>query len=91
VDASPAGSTVTLQIIPAEDNGSLEIRIEDAGPGLGDRDPDELFEPFVTTKSRGTGLGLAISRQIIERLGGSLRLSTIAEGGARCTIQLPLR
>jgi len=91
VDASPAGSTVTLHIIPAEDNGSLEIRIEDAGPGLGDRDPDELFEPFVTTKSRGTGLGLAISRQIIERLGGSLRLSTIAEGGARCTIQLPLR
>ncbi len=90
-DASPAGSTVTLQIIPSEDNGSIEIRVEDAGPGLGDRDPDELFQPFVTTKSRGTGLGLAVSRQIVERLGGSLRLSNIAEGGARCTIRLPLR
>jgi len=91
VDAAPAGSTVTLQVLSAEDGGSIEMRIEDAGPGLGDRDPDELFQPFVTTKSRGTGLGLAVSRQIVERLGGRLRLSNIAEGGARCTIQLPLR
>ncbi len=89
VDASPAGGTVSLSVNHEAANKSIVIHVDDSGSGLGDRDPDELFQPFVTTKPRGTGLGLAVSRQIVERLGGSLRLSNITDGGARCTIRLP--
>jgi two-component system C4-dicarboxylate transport sensor histidine kinase DctB len=68
----------------------LIVEIDDSGPGLGDRDPEDLFQPFATTKTKGTGLGLSISRQIAERLGGTLNLANRPEGGARCTLKLPL-
>jgi C4-dicarboxylate-specific signal transduction histidine kinase len=75
----------------ADDHKSLLIRIDDSGAGLGSKTSEELFQPFVTTKARGTGLGLAVSKQIVERLGGSLRLENLPHGGARCTIILPIR
>jgi signal transduction histidine kinase len=90
VDASPAESDVRLELIRGGGDGFIIIQIDDYGQGLGGRDPGELFQPFVTTKSRGTGLGLAVSRQIVESLGGSLILSENPKGGARCSIQLPL-
>jgi signal transduction histidine kinase len=69
----------------------LIAEIEDSGSGLGGRDPEELFQPFATTKAKGTGLGLPISRQIVERLGGTMDLADRPDGGARCTITLPLQ
>jgi signal transduction histidine kinase len=69
----------------------LIAEIDDSGPGLGSRNPEELFQPFATTKAKGTGLGLPISRQIVERLGGTLDLSSRPEGGARCTLRLPFQ
>jgi C4-dicarboxylate-specific signal transduction histidine kinase len=74
-----------------EEGKQVMIDVEDNGTGLGDRDPEDLFQPFMTTKMKGTGLGLAVSRQIVERLGGSITLSNRREGGARCAIKLPSR
>jgi signal transduction histidine kinase len=90
VEASPPGGVVVMQIIRDERNRSIVIQIDDEGTGLGDRNPEELFQPFITTKARGTGLGLAISRRIMDSLGGSIQLGNDPQGGARCSIQLPL-
>jgi two-component system sensor histidine kinase HydH len=90
IEATPQGETVTLTTMLDESHKSIVIRIDDSGKGLGDRDPDELIQPFFTTKIQGTGLGLAISKQIIESLGGSLNLENLSGGGARCSIKLPL-
>lgn len=90
-DASPDGGIVALGIRQDADRRSIILEIDDGGPGLGDRDPEELFRPFVTTKARGTGLGLAVSRRIMESLGGSLSLENRPQGGARCIIRLPLQ
>ncbi|RMD98188.1 MAG: PAS domain-containing protein, partial [Calditrichaeota bacterium] len=46
--------------VPSSTLREVEIVIEDNGRGLGDKDPEELFKPFVTTKIRGTGLGLPV-------------------------------
>ncbi len=70
--------------------GDLVVEVDDAGPGLGDKNPEEFFEPFVTTKAQGTGLGLPVSRLIVKRLGGSIDLQNLPHGGARCSIRLPL-
>ncbi|MCA1615769.1 MAG: PAS domain-containing sensor histidine kinase [Acidobacteria bacterium] len=70
-------------------NATLEIRIEDEGPGL----PNtlNLFVPFFTTKPGGTGIGLVLSRQIAEAHGGKLTLSNRADGaGCVASLQLPL-
>jgi signal transduction histidine kinase len=91
MDASPADSTIDVHIICDEGNKSVLIQVDDSGSGLHGRDPFDLFQPFVTTKSSGTGLGLAVSRQIVESLGGDLSLGNNPKGGARCSIRLPLR
>ncbi len=80
---------VRVGMRPAEDPEEIEIVIDDDGPGLKGRDPEELFSPFSTTKTRGSGLGLAVSRRIVEQLGGTIDLRDRPEGGARCTIVLP--
>jgi len=90
MDATQPGGAITVRVRRDEKADALLIDVDDSGPGFGDRDPEELFQPFATTKIKGTGLGLPISRRIAERLGGSLQLVGRPEGGARCTLRLPL-
>ncbi len=91
LDVTPPGGTVTFRARANFRESRLRIEIDDTGPGLPLGDPEELFQPFVTTKTRGTGLGLAVTRRIVESLGGRIVLSNLAGGGARCAIELPLR
>lgn len=48
------------------------LDICDNGPGIPDDMIEQLWVPFVTSKTRGSGLGLAICRRNVENLGGSL-------------------
>ena len=67
-----------------------EILVEDTGPGF---QPDligQVFDPYVTSKTRGTGLGLAIVKKIVEEHGGRIEAENRREGGARVRIELPL-
>ncbi len=91
IDASPADGGIKVIARYDEKKQTLSAEIMDSGPGLAGRSPEELFEPFMTTKAKGTGLGLAISRQIAERLGGTLELASRHGGGASCTLKLPKR
>ncbi|HEU4593978.1 MAG TPA: ATP-binding protein [Pyrinomonadaceae bacterium] len=103
LDASPAGSPVTIQTERAEvradprHNGEggrlvpgVRIRIADRGPGMDERTRARIFEPFFTTKKRGTGLGLAIAKQIVEQHGGIIRVESEPGSGTRFMIELPL-
>jgi nitrogen fixation/metabolism regulation signal transduction histidine kinase len=68
---------------------SLEVWIEDEGPGL--QNTANLFVPFFTTKTDGSGVGLALCRQIADGHGGSLTLENRADRrGARAVLRLPL-
>ncbi len=88
IEASPEEGVVNVRLKQGT-AGGVSVLVEDTGPGLEGKDPEELFKPFVTGKVRGSGLGLAVSRRIIERLGGSVSLLDRPEGGASCTITLP--
>jgi C4-dicarboxylate-specific signal transduction histidine kinase len=79
---------VVIQADRAKD-GTICVRVRDAGPGFPDGLADQLFEPFFSTKPEGTGMGLAIARSIIEAHGGTLAAENCAEGGALFTIYLP--
>ncbi|UCF37798.1 MAG: HAMP domain-containing histidine kinase [Acidobacteriota bacterium] len=68
--------------------GEIELSVCDRGPGIGEEDPEELFQPFRTTKMTGSGLGLPVSRQLVERLGGTIQLSNRSGGGACCKVKL---
>lgn len=89
VQATPGGGAVRIAARAIDGARAIELVVDDDGPGLRGRDPEDLFSPFATTKTRGSGLGLAVSRQIVEQLGGSIRIADRPQGGARCTITLP--
>lgn len=68
---------------------SLEVRVEDDGPGLASS--ANLFVPFFTTKPGGSGIGLVLCRQIAEAHGGSLTLENRERGrGGQARLRLPL-
>jgi two-component system, LuxR family, sensor kinase FixL len=72
------------------DSGTVEIIIQDSGPGISEDLRDRIFEPFFTTKSQGTGLGLAITRNIVQDHGGTIRFESSPHRGTAFIIQLPL-
>jgi two-component system sensor histidine kinase HydH len=66
------------------------IEVRDHGAGLAGTTDAQIFEPFVTTKTRGTGLGLSIARRIAEQHRGTLTGETHSEGGAVFRLAFPL-
>jgi two-component system sensor histidine kinase HydH len=84
--ASPQGS-VAVRASAAD--GTVEVHVEDTGPGVDAATQRRLFEPLITTKEKGIGLGLALVKKIAERHGGSVSYSDRPEGGARFTVRLP--
>ena len=88
VSASPL-----VTVSSARRQGVYEVRVEDNGPGIAERDRERIFARFERGPSMGThgvGLGLAISRQIAENFGGSLELDTGRSAGAAFIVRLPL-
>lgn len=67
----------------------LLLSIEDTGKGIDEKDIDNVFNPFFTTKEEGTGLGLAICYGIINRHKGELEVRSTLGKGTCFTIKLP--
>jgi nitrogen fixation/metabolism regulation signal transduction histidine kinase len=68
---------------------TVELTVQDNGPGFPDALLARLYEPYVTHKEKGTGLGLAIVKRIVEEHGGTIRAYNLKEGGACVIIRLP--
>jgi nitrogen fixation/metabolism regulation signal transduction histidine kinase len=80
---------VTTRVVTREGVEIAEIDVEDDGPGFQREQVGQVFDPYVTTKTRGTGLGLAIVRKIVEEHGGYVEADNRAGGGARVRVELP--
>ena len=72
------------------------IIFEDNGPGIPNRNYEDVFKPFFTldpsrNKLKGeSGLGLSITRDIIRSQGGEIKLDKSKLGGLKSIIQLPI-
>src|SRR5207342_2806638 len=83
------GVRVGWQRLAGSSSPTMELWVEDEGPGLSNT--GNLFVPFFTTKPGGSGIGLVLSRQIAEAHGGSLVLENRDDRpGCRASLRLPL-
>ncbi len=73
---------------------SVQITIQDNGPGIPEAIQSRIFEPFFTTKDvgQGSGLGLSLSHHIIvDDHQGSLQCRSIVGVGTTFEIELPVQ
>src|SRR5207244_2991206 len=72
-----AGNLVEVTL--ASTNGTVELVVEDDGPGIPEADRERVFDRFTrldegrTRDAGGAGIGLAMVRAIVERHGGDVR------------------
>jgi signal transduction histidine kinase len=84
--ATPNGGRIQLEL--AQENGTVQVAVEDNGPGIPDEQRERLFRPFVSA-SGGTGLGLAIAKELSNALGGRIELESQVGHGSRFELVLP--
>lgn len=89
-DALTGGGRLSISLAIVADIAVLSV--EDDGTGIDEATLTHIFEPFFTTKPRGAGTGLGLSnvKQLIEEIGGSVKVSSTMSVGTKFTIQLPL-
>ena len=74
---------------------SVEITVQDTGPGIPAGQVERIFEPFVqvgrslTSSREGTGLGLAICRDLARAMGGDVSVESSEGKGSTFTLRLP--
>jgi signal transduction histidine kinase len=102
VKYTPRGGTVLLGA--AEGDGSVEIRVEDNGPGIPSEDVPYIFDRFYrvdkarsrrkstggdASSGSGAGLGLAIVRRLVELNGGQIRVEAAPGRGTVFVVSFP--
>jgi len=97
VEAMPEGGgiVVSTREVTADDSvaqaAGVEVSISDNGPGLPDTVRENLYKPFVTTKSGNhAGLGLSIVNNAVQSLGGEIRCISDSKQGTIFTLFFPL-
>jgi signal transduction histidine kinase len=92
VDAMDGRGAIDIYADPTEDGG-VQVRICDTGPGIPADVLPRLFEPFFTTKAPGvgTGLGLHITHSVVSRHGGRIEVESEPGKGTCFIITLPAK
>ena len=92
IDAAAEAPAPRLVELTVETTGSaLEIIVEDSGPGIDPAAVEDVFRHGFSTKAPGPfgrGLGLALVRQSVQRLGGTMTITSPA--GALFRVTLPV-
>ncbi|MEO0373928.1 MAG: CHASE2 domain-containing protein [Cyanobacteria bacterium P01_A01_bin.17] len=74
----------------------LYFEVEDTGPGIEPEELQQIFEPFIQTRTgkqaqKGTGLGLAISQQFAQLMQGKLAVASAPDKGTTVSLILPVQ
>jgi len=80
-----------LNICIIKNNNLCVITITDTGDGIEEKDLENIFSPFFTTKQKGNGLGLSEAHKIIQAHFGNLEVRSQLHKGTTFTISLPIK
>ena len=91
--------TVQAEVIKDRRGNTAEnvliFTVKDEGVGIPEHEIEEIFNPFYRGDSElragGLGLGLALVKNIIDIMGGEIRVSSSPGAGTKVTVSVPLR
>jgi signal transduction histidine kinase len=91
--------TVEAEVIRNRRSGAAEnvlmITVTDEGVGIPEHEIEEIFNPFYRgdseKRSGGLGLGLALVKNIIDIMGGEIRVNSSPGEGTEVTVSIPMR
>ncbi|WP_182524163.1 DUF4118 domain-containing protein [Nocardioides dongkuii] len=88
---TPEDAAITIDAAPISPD-RVALRIADTGPGVRDREHDELFVPFQrlgdVPGGDGVGLGLAVAHGLLEAIGGTITTEDTPGGGLTFVLEL---
>ncbi len=95
------GGNISLRICqkPAElkEYGKYEFHVKDTGIGMSPEFLEHIFEPFERERTstvsgiQGTGLGMPITKNIVEMMGGTIRVQSKKGEGTEFTVEIPMK
>ena len=97
---TPKGGKVefTLECMAKNIKGcNCKFIVQDNGTGMGKKFADKAFEPYSQeetreiTRTAGTGLGLSIVKNLVDMMGGFIKLESEENVGTKFTVYLPVR
>ncbi|CAH0537561.1 ATP-binding protein [Vibrio marisflavi] len=86
---------IEAELMSKESGSWLAIRVIDTGTGIDKHKQKAIFEPFtqenstITQRFGGTGLGLAICRQLVELMGGTIKVDSTHGMGSCFEFEIP--
>lgn len=90
IQAMPHGGTLLIHSV--ENDQQLHFSFEDTGTGITEDVMKHIFDPFFTTKDVGvgTGLGLSVTYSLVEKMGGTIKVTSEPDVGTRFQVRIPI-
>ncbi|MFC6438870.1 response regulator [Bowmanella sp. JS7-9] len=88
--------TLKIRYQPEHTSCPLQLSVQDTGIGIDSAHLDKIFQPFeqvedaVRKSTQGTGLGLAICAELVQRMGGTLNVTSAIGQGSEFFVSLPI-
>jgi two-component system sensor histidine kinase HydH len=89
IESMEADGELNIDLFYNGETKEIEISVSDSGCGIPKNDQAKIFDPYFTTKASGTGLGLAIAHNIVEAMGGTIKVKSNPGKGTIFTITIP--
>lgn len=70
-----------IRLSSYQKNNYLIIEVADTGKGIPEKELNDIFIPFFSTKKEGSGVGLSLSKQIISLHGGKITVQSVPDKG----------
>jgi len=87
-------AVIAIRALPSALTGAMVLQVQDNGVGYNPAMQAHLFQVFGRLHSaqqfEGIGMGLVLSRKRLQRMGGSLAIEGVVDGGCCVTLTLPL-